>query len=397
MTRFANQHARRLILLLVALVLLLVWFVGSASGDSVTLRPDAALPPDATHIKLGDLADLEGPYAEALRELVVLPADALAQGGVTLEMSALRDALSRQGVNLGLVSVKGHAVCRLRREGNVVAAEQPDAPNAGRKEANSTVAPVALADGTVAALIDAPVDAEDPATVSGLIRRALVTGLDYPADALQVSFPRGDAALLNQSTLGTKFEVAPIGAPRLGRVNVRVRRVAGWGEPDERVVTAEVAWRTRVVVATRNIARDQHLSADNLALQDVVFDRPPTTELFDLNEARGAVSAEHLRAGEPIKREHLGLPMLVKRGQLVTLTIYRQGFSMTTSAFATADAALGEPVQVRLGQRRRDAPVVTAVVTGPDAVAEGRPAVPETVRRIPDQVADASVQISDPY
>ncbi len=363
----ASTLTRRIVLLLAVAVLLLAWVVGQAVGDTIRLRPRApvSVGSDGGAVALGDLATLEGTYAEGMAA-VEIPVKASASA-VTLD--DVRHALTRANVNWALVSLKGHATCVLSANyaGSTGPVRAPQAaPAAPSREPMSPVG----ADGTVAAVVLAPVDADTPTTVRGLIESVLRDAMPDKADGLRFTFEPKHGELLNASTLGTGFEIETIGQPRLGRMNLRVHRTAGFGEPESRLISVHVAWHTRVVVSTSHVQRHERLTKRNIALRDAVIDRPGLTHVFDLDDAQGAVCSSPIAAGQPVLTEHLGLPVLVKRGQRVSLEVLHRGFRMDAVGFAETDAALGEPVEVRLDARRsRDTPVVTGVVTGIGRVA----------------------------
>ena len=116
MNHHATHLARRLIVLAAVTLLLIVWLVGSATGDTVTLKPQADLPATTAGIALADVAELDGPYAQSLAGLVLFTSEKQAKIPANLRISRLRDALSAAGVNWAKVSLKGHAVCTLNVE-----------------------------------------------------------------------------------------------------------------------------------------------------------------------------------------------------------------------------------------------------------------------------------------
>ncbi len=364
MNHHATHLARRLIVLAAVTLLLIVWLVGSATGDTVTLKPQADLPATTAGIALADVAELDGPYAQSLAGLVLFTSEKQAKIPANLRISRLRDALSAAGVNWAKVSLKGHAVCTL----NVETSSPPDVSTQtpiADPTTNKNQTPTLPADGTVAPLLQNPIDTDTPATVRGLIERVLLEGLAHPKSEITITFEPRHAKVLDASTLGAAFEVAPVGQVRLGRMNLRVRRVAGYGDDAEHLIPVRTQWRTRIVVATAPIQRHERLTQHNLALQEVVLDRPYRSHLFDLDAVRGAVCGTALRSGQPVLAEHLGLPVLVKRGERITLQMNRQGFRVDAVGFAETDAALGESVLVRLdARRRRGLPTVTGTVTG---------------------------------
>ncbi|MEM1446508.1 MAG: flagellar basal body P-ring formation chaperone FlgA [Planctomycetota bacterium] len=361
---------RRWLLFALLTLLLVVWAVGMASGQSVHLKRQAAV--DASRMEqrggvtLGDLAELidfSEAETRALRSLVIVP---VGESKPSITLSEVRTALRHAGVNLGMLTLRGFAVCELRFENiaEAAAAVEP-MPVSVSATPNEELR-------THTSLLTATTDragAGEAATLRQLIQTRITAALDLPADQIVCIFDGRDDATLNQSTLGATFEVQPIGDVRLGRMNVRVTRTAGFGETESNTVGVRVGWKTQVLTATRDIARHERLSASNVALTEVTIDRNLDGELFTLDAIRGASAASALRAGQPLRQEDLGRPTLVKRGQAVTVQVRRGNFEMTTTAFADHDAALHEPVTLRNEARpSRDTKTFRGYVTGPARV-----------------------------
>ncbi len=375
-----QRFVRRWLLLALLTLLLVVWAVGLASGQSVSLRQGAVIAADEiAHrggLTLDMVADLDG-FADAdagvLGALVVL-ADAKAPAQITLP--EVREAMRRAGVNLGMVTLRGFSVCELRIAGEPAAfAAVPRTPV--REE------PLAMTLATspsAAAMPAAPLDIADAATLRDLIESRLRGALDLPAEQVVCIFDGRDDATLNQSTLGATFAIEPVGDVRLGRMNLRVARTAGFGEPVRYAMGVRIGWKTSIVTATRDIVPHERLNENNLALTEVTIDRDLDGELFDLEAARGAVAASTIRAGTAVRTRDLGQPVLVKRGQMVTVLVRRGGFEMTTTGYAEHDAALHEPVTLRSDARRtRDTKTFRAFVTGPARVSVS-PETPSATR-----------------
>ncbi|MEM8782167.1 MAG: flagellar basal body P-ring formation chaperone FlgA [Planctomycetota bacterium] len=356
---------RRGLLLGLLTLLLIVWAVGLANGQTVHLKRQAAI--DAAQVQrqggvtLGDVAELSGlgeGETAALRSLIVVPDGPIAD---RVTLADVRSSLRQAGVNLGLLTLRGFAECELLRDAEPAAIDE--VRPSGVQPSPGSVPQAA------AALPAAPLDLRDASTVRGLIEARVRAALNLPAEQVVCIFDGRDDATINQSTLGAAFEIEPIGDVRLGRMNFRVKRTAGFGEPTRETVGVRVGWKTRVVTATRDIAKHERLSEANLALVEVTLERGLDGELFALEAVRGAVAAATVRAGRPVLREDLGRPTLVKRGQAVTVRVRRGNFEMTTTAFADHDAALHEPVTLRNQARRtRDTQTFRAYVTGPARV-----------------------------
>ncbi|MEM9752646.1 MAG: flagellar basal body P-ring formation chaperone FlgA [Planctomycetota bacterium] len=368
--------SKRWVLFALLVILIVVWAVGLASGQSVNLRAASELDPRdvdaAGGITVAMVADVEGlgdAETEALNGLVIVSREAME---TRVSLDDLQDALRRAGVNLGLLSVRGFAACELR-VGLPTTEAEPAIQLASPVHSATTIDVLTDQldpnDITATATPTHPIDLEQAPTLQALIKTKLRQGLRLPAEELVLRFDGRHADTLRRSTLGASYTVEPIGDVRLGRMSVRVEHTAGLGETFRETIGVRVGWKTRVVVATRDIAPHERLTESNLALADVTIDRLLDGELFDLDAARGAVASSSLRTGERVRQKDLGQPVLVKRGQHVTVQVTGGGFAMTMTGYAEHDAALHEPVTIRSEARRtRDGRTFRAYVSGPGRV-----------------------------
>ncbi|MEM8495131.1 MAG: flagellar basal body P-ring formation chaperone FlgA [Planctomycetota bacterium] len=377
---YTKPHlTRRWLLLGLLLALLTVWAVGMASGQTIHLKRQTTLGPaqitEQGGITLGQIAELEGfgeGEAEVLGSLIVCSVEPTRD---RVSLPEVRDALRRAGVNLGLLTIRGFAECRVHRSAsetpvNIDEATRPMTPMKtylNNAEALPRPQQVDLEDSLEE--VESRSGLSAASTVRDLVRQHITAALNLPAEQVVCIFEGRDDATLNQSTLGASYEIKPIGDVRLGRMNIRVQRTAGFGDTESDTVGVRIGWRTQVLAATRDIARHERLTEHNVALVDVTLDRNLDGELFTADAIRGAAAASPIRVGQHVRQGDLGQPTLVKRGQAVTVLVRRGRFEMTTTAFAEHDAALHDPVTLRSESRRtRHTKTFRAYVIGPARV-----------------------------
>lgn len=153
----------------------------------------------------------------------------------------------------------------------------------------------------------------------------------------------------------------PSAGRTLGTTSVGVRCHAP--KPWTLYLPAKISLAGDVVVAARALARGEHLDADDLKLvrRDLAglppgyADRP---EALVGQRLRRAVSV-----GTPLGEQMLEVPVLVRRGQRVTVLAQGRGIQVRSSGKALGDATEGERVRVENTSSKR---VVEGV-----AVAEG--------------------------
>ena len=97
----------------------------------------------------------------------------------------------------------------------------------------------------------------------------------------------------------------------------------------------------------------------------------------------GLVARRPLRAGSVVSLRDVTAPMVIKAGDLVTLTYENDGITLSLQAKAMAAAALGDAVMVENPTSRK---VVQAVASGPGTAVVG-PAADQFRRRTSTQLA----------
>jgi flagella basal body P-ring formation protein FlgA len=122
-----------------------------------------------------------------------------------------------------------------------------------------------------------------------------------------------------------------------------------------------------VVVPKRLIQRGMVIESD--MVEEIT---PPAGVVLDnsmLQSVRDAVAAESVRdlsAGQPLRVSDIRRAILVKQGQLVTLTVGdKAGFLITVRVEALQDGRMGEQVKLKNTESGRQ---ISGVVTGPSMV-----------------------------
>jgi flagella basal body P-ring formation protein FlgA len=152
---------------------------------------------------------------------------------------------------------------------------------------------------------------------------------------------------------------APPSARSIGNVTVGVR--CGGSQPWTIYMAARVALMRAVLVLARPVPRGQPLSADDLQLEERDASMLGTGYLTSLEEALGLEARSPLRAGLVLNPNALAAPLLVRRGERVTVLARSGGFEVRSEAEALEDGSLGELIAVKNLHSGR---IVEGVVTG---------------------------------
>jgi flagella basal body P-ring formation protein FlgA len=148
--------------------------------------------------------------------------------------------------------------------------------------------------------------------------------------------------------------------------NVSVRVSCEGEVPWSIFVPASVAVIQQVVTATRDIYRDEILSAEDLMLSerntsDIGFGYADSLLPFIGNSVTRNISA-----GSVLRLAHVREPTVVNRGDKITLEAGQGGLSVVVSAVAMAEGKRGDQIPVKNTQTNR---VIQAFILGPGRAA----------------------------
>ncbi len=319
------ERTNRMILMLLALACVACAAAGEVT--TVALRSTVRLAPGEA-LTLGAVAAIEGRQRDLLAGLPV--PGAVEQGAWTVvEADAIRAMVERSAARVGSVVVKGSRASVTR----------------------------------VPERTERPAPAQEPAPDTPNLRRHLeswLTGRHAPgADEVRVTFDERDAALLATPTAGRVVEVRQIGSSSSLSLRVTVY------ERDTIVLsdTLRVGLSARMPapVAVRPLRRGVRVDADAFEVRLVWAD--PSDPPADPATVAGRVLRRALGAGEAVHAGHLETPVLVERGQDVSVRSVRGSVVVTTIARARHDACEGDLVE--LEPKDRSGRRFTARVAGP--------------------------------
>lgn len=145
-----------------------------------------------------------------------------------------------------------------------------------------------------------------------------------------------------------------------GRVTVRVDCPAT-DAPWTRYIQASVQVFEPVVVAARTLRRGEHLTAADISLEERDVSLLRDTVYRDPARAEGMALRRTVTAGSPLTGQSVTEPVLIRRGDTITITAENEAVSIRHQAVALQDGVLGKRISVR---NRRSERVIQATVTG---------------------------------
>ena len=128
------------------------------------------------------------------------------------------------------------------------------------------------------------------------------------------------------------------------------------------LLSTDIAESRQVVFANTNMVAGQALKAGSLRLEKLDQDKLSRTHLFELAGLEGFEVTRTIRAGEALRTTDLRPALLVKRGEMVVLSIGRPSeFEITIKLEAMQDGRMGEQVKLKNAETGR---ILNGIVTG---------------------------------
>lgn len=360
-----------MMLRLVIPVVFLLMFASGVRADTVTLRHAASLPM-GHEITLSDIADLSGPEAISLGKVVIIADPTSRVTGrdrLLISIDAVHAALDEHRVNWGRLSMRG-TTCSVRLTGKRA---EPDAPVVVRQIKPSPRTAVM-------------VDLTGPSTVRIRVATLLARLYNVDSDALRVLFQKSDEAFLNTLQLDRRIEVQPTSNPSSSRLSVIVWIYDGDRLESSRTLRIDLLVQRPVVIAKIGIQRGYAITAEDLR-EETRWIAPAGAPLIAaIESAAGLVTKRRLAAGSMLRSDLLELPIVVRRGELVTVHCVSGGIVVKAKARARSAARQDEVIELQMDGSKK---TFRARIVGPGRAvvnldqefgAEGELHTPNTLR-----------------
>lgn len=336
----SSPSLRRIVMLVLAAV---IGCVSAARGqDTITLRGSAEVAEGKVLLK--DVADLSGKAAEALGEVVVLekwPAGGVGEASwTTLEIAAVRTTLNATpNVNWGRLALNGSS-CTVRLAIKITEAQAPTPQAASGTPTTDTI--------VVGARVRDQVST----------RLAAVFSVDEKM--LRLEFEDSAKGLLDLPTSGRVVEITPNGVADRVPITIRVFE-------KDRIVASGT---TRVSVAIRRdvlVAKAAMKRGDLLALKDAQIEARwvgPTMPAADVADFGSVVKASKVALGQMILDSDLELAVVVKKGEMVSVSCIAGSVILTTMARASGDGRVGDVIKFEGTDKKKQVFLARVAGTG---------------------------------
>lgn len=211
---------------------------------------------------------------------------------------------------------------------------------------------VGLAFSLTAAMVAKADDALQPAST------IQDTAAAFIAQQVARSFPRHEITVsdldprLTLNACDAPLEaLLPPGARLIGNTSVGVR--CPGSKPWTVFLTAHVTVFSQMAVTRRPILRGTIITEADLALEEREITSAPDTFIADLSHALGKAAKRTLGAATPLSPDMLAAPLLVKRGQQVTIQAVADGIEVRFTGVALMDGSEGQVIRAQTKGSKR--------------------------------------------
>jgi flagella basal body P-ring formation protein FlgA len=349
----------------------------SAFAAEIVIRAQAA--PQGTVVRLGDVAEVSAESGAEAKRLAATPLMPAPASGTErfLRMREIQDLLAAHGENMGQLQFKGELMVAIGTQES-----HDDSAAGGPKGDVAEARRAAWQNGASKIETAAPTTEANTRLVQAELSRRAVDYLNHMAGQtsslqVKVTVPSEQLTLLPADS--STWKLSGGAAPWTGTQRLLISFPGSQG-PDKFTMSADVS--LPVAVAIRPIDRDAVVTAADVELQprDIAPGAQGRSAPFtSIDKLIGMEATRAIQMGDVVMAGNVQPPVLVKRGDSVTVYARGGGIQVRTIARAKENGSLGQPVLVESLETHK---TYDAVVTGMHEaiVFTGRPAPPaETV------------------
>jgi len=326
----------------ILLTVTLVWAtfpVGTACAAEIRLIDRVTVEPGI--VKLGDVAELFGApekVTDRLAEVELFPAP-VGKRQETVSARRVIDILVRRGVSFGEHRISGSSRITL------VPAERRAAESKRQRRSDQIVEQHEL---------EAAEIAVERALLRLLDRETRSLDADTEATEWQVEFKLTPQQAIWILESEYRFSVSGGVAPFDGSQRFEVAAVVRDGQVHRFRLQVKTKRPRRVVVAVQNLPRGTVILDSDVRMETLDDSNNLRAVATSLEEVVGKESTGSLRANKPIPTRSLREPILVRRGEFVTVIAISGGIRIETQGKARQDGSLNQLIAVEtMGKKRK--------------------------------------------
>lgn len=302
---------------------------GLAQGAEIHLR--AQCQPSAAVVRLGDLAEIystDRQEAEGLAAVELFPAPPAGQQRF-LRLQELQEQLMVRGVNLAHQQISGSTQIVITGAGTVGGA---------------------AAGSQTKALPTAEYKKTEQAVREALLGYLWQHGL--PHDAWNIDFQLNDDQAKAVLRAGRHWSVAGGTAPLMGEQHFELLTEMPEGML-RFPLDARISRPPAVVVAVHSIGKGAVIRASDVQLASAGMAATGSAAVGSVEEVVGYEAVHAIPEGRPIGSDELRSPIMIRRGEVVTVYARSPGVRIKTVARARQEGSLGELIELESMQDRK--------------------------------------------
>ncbi|HUH84448.1 MAG TPA: flagellar basal body P-ring formation chaperone FlgA [Stellaceae bacterium] len=185
--------------------------------------------------------------------------------------------------------------------------------------------------------------------------------LDDPGFRLVVAKEASDAIAVDGLTID----------PRSGRFSALVQAPAEDAAAEQQRVTGRLIRMVHLPTLTHALAPGETIAAGDIEIMPLRADRVGADVILEPRELIGKTPRRALRAHEPLHSADVQVPIVVHKGDLVTIVLETRAMRLTTQGKALDDGGLGAAIRVANTKSGR---VIDAAVVAGNLVTVAAPA-----------------------
>jgi len=393
--------------LIVILMLASAIGASSASGTEVNLRERAA--PKSSVVRLGDVAEIVTVDRQLARKLAVVPLMPAPAPGTErfLQKREVADMIAASGVDLAKIQLAGAKRVAVVGKGasqpgvvQAAALEEVKTPGNGSPapsseiNANTTNTHAAILAGE---RITTPpqVNDEQLAASKGQLEQIVTAYVQNNGGKVGRIELNVTSRQLAQAASATSLPTCDGGnEPWSGRQAFTVSFNAVGGAVRMPITADIVEPAAPVVVAIRPVGRGSVVTAADVEvrmMEPTAKTSGKRASFESIEKLIGMEVRQALREGEVVFSDQIRSPIVIKRGELVTISSQTSGIRVRTSARAMQDGSAGDLIQVESLESKQQFNVRVTGLREAAVMAVARPSAPQptenaqAARRMPRQ------------
>jgi flagella basal body P-ring formation protein FlgA len=156
--------------------------------------------------------------------------------------------------------------------------------------------------------------------------------------------------------------------PRTGRFSVFVTAPANSDNAQRLRISGRIVYQVTIAVPAHGMSIGDVFGPADVTEAKLPRERVASDAITNRQQLVGKAARRILRAGETVRAGDIAEPIVVHKGDLVTIALTTAGMQLTAQGKAVEDGAMGASLRVTNTQSNR---VIDAVVAGPNQVVIG--------------------------